>query len=526
VVPTQGVIPMYKIKDFTEILSSHNPKLLADSGEEMTFTNVELISKDTVFRKNTLYLGFQSQVQDLDLTGIILYLIKDLDRFSLPLGKNNYVVEFPKGTELDSLYERCNSLMEEKFSLLEGGFALLNTVGEELDLHEMVDTAAKLIDNPLIVLDNSYKVLAYSQSHEVKDYQWQQNIERGFCTFEYIAGFNSIEGVKNSPDSNEPFIIECFTSPLRRCISKLYIKKRQLGYLISVESNSSFDEMNMELFTLISNFIATAVSIKNKIQQHPNNKAYDSILIDGLEGNVKSESIFYERMKNTEFDTDSFYKVLVIDISSYNNFDPSSEHLKNLIKTLFNKFWTVSYKNSVVTLIDVGDKDYDIRKTLKAERNFFRENNLRVGISDTFTDLYRLRKYYLQATRALHIASKINPGELFSNYDGYRFYDLITSTAKNSEELRSFYCSDLVKIIKYDKKHNTQYFETVFQYLQCNRNLEETAQKLFIHKNTVSYRIRKVKEMFNIDFDNTYKRFKLYYSYLIHMMVMEEDLIS
>lgn len=510
---------MLNVKDFTRSLSKFYPELSLRTENDSLFSSIEIITLDTVFRKNTLYLGFVSQVQDLDLTGIILFLINDAGNSLLHLVKNNYVVEFPEETKLDSLYERCNKLLKEKISLLESAFTLLNTITDELDLDEIVDTASKLIDNPLIVLDNSYKVLAYSKSHKVEDYQWKQNIKRGFCTFEYIAGFNSIEGVKNSPNSNEPFIIDCYTSPLRRCISKLYFKNRQLGYVISIESNSSFDEMNMSLFTLISNLIASAVRIINKIEQHPNNKAYDGILIDCLEGNINSETIFYERMANTEFDTKSFYKVLTIDISGYKNFDPSSEHLKNFIMALFKKCWTVSYKNNVVVLIDVGDQDYDIRKTLNERIDFFRENNLKVGISDTFSDLYQLRKYYLQSARALYIAGKLNPRELFSNYDGYRFYDMVLSIARNPDELARFYCSDFIKIMKYDKKHNTQYLETVFQYLQCNRNLGETAEKLFIHKNTVSYRIGKVREIFNIDFENTYKRFKLYYSCLLYKMV-------
>lgn len=513
---------MNSVRELLKDLSEFSPEVVPYADNDISFVSVELITKSTVFRNDTLYIGLTSQVKNQTLNNINLFLVKDTENLSLALIKNNMIVEFPRGTCPNQLFKKCKILLKKRTSLLENAFILLNTFVDETDLEEIVDIASKLINNPLIVLDNSYKVLAFSKSRKVEDYQWKQNIKRGYCTYEYIAGFNSIEGVKNSPQSNQPFIINCFTSPLRRCISKLYLKNLQLGYVISIESNSPFEEMDMGLFTLISNLIAKTVSIKNRLDQNINNKAYDSILIDCLDGNFKSKTAFYERMQGTEFNTDSFYKILLIDISRYDNFDPGNEHLRTFIKKLFFKSWSICYKNNIVVLIDIHQKEYNIKEILEREIDFFKGNKLKIGISDTFSDLYDLSEYYRQATRALHIAKRINPRELFSNYDGYRFYDLI-ATAKKHDEIRSFYCSDFIKILKYDKKHDTQYFETVFQYLQHNRNLSKSAENLHIHKNTVSYRIRKIREIFNIDFDNTYKRFKLYYSYLIAKMV-EEDI--
>ncbi len=369
-------------------LQRFSPKIAA-AGNLPSLVSVERIARDTRFRPSTLYIGYQSEVQERisRIQQAALYLIEDMPQFSLPYEHSNEVVFFPAQTDPAELMEECRGAMARLASLASKSLTLLDCMCRTDDLRRMADTAAQLIQNPFIVLDISYKVLGYSENYRVEDYQWQQNIKRGYCSFEYIGGFNRIDGVRAAPDSNEPFIVECFTSPLRRYITKLYLDGRQLGYAIAIEAVTPFSQTDPQLLVLISNFLARAIDNHHKLAQNVNNRMYDSVLIDCLEGNFKSRSAFQERISQTGIRMDSVYRLLLVNIGSYNNFDPGTEHLRQLINRLFGRSWIVCYNNSIVVLVDVQKRDFDILAVLKTERGTFGRYQLRVGVSDACSDL-------------------------------------------------------------------------------------------------------------------------------------------
>ncbi|MDW0113101.1 helix-turn-helix domain-containing protein [Sporosarcina saromensis] len=62
----------------------------------------------------------------------------------------------------------------------------------------------------------------------------------------------------------------------------------------------------------------------------------------------------------------------------------------------------------------------------------------------------------------------------------------------------------LQPLIEYDQQENSELLKTLKVYLSSFLNLKESAEKLFIHRNTVKYRIKKIEELYGgISFDDT-----------------------
>lgn len=62
------------------------------------------------------------------------------------------------------------------------------------------------------------------------------------------------------------------------------------------------------------------------------------------------------------------------------------------------------------------------------------------------------------------------------------------------------------KILEYDRVHKTEYYPMLETYLTCERNRNETARMLYVHKNTLAYRLKKLEELFHLNLDDTYER--------------------
>jgi DNA-binding PucR family transcriptional regulator len=72
------------------------------------------------------------------------------------------------------------------------------------------------------------------------------------------------------------------------------------------------------------------------------------------------------------------------------------------------------------------------------------------------------------------------------------------------------FCSDgLLKLIDYDKKNNTEYFKTLKAYIAADKNAVQTAKNMYIHRNTINYRLNKIKEIANLDLENGDEIFRL-----------------
>lgn len=57
-------------------------------------------------------------------------------------------------------------------------------------------------------------------------------------------------------------------------------------------------------------------------------------------------------------------------------------------------------------------------------------------------------------------------------------------------------------LIEYDKKYRSQLIRTFKEFLDNRMNIKKTADKLYIHRNTLIYRIDKIKELLGTELND------------------------
>ena len=484
------------------------------------FHSVRRIQSDTAFEPNVLYYGLESQVQTTlqYLNDTIMILVRDIDRLYIPENSRNCIIEYPVGTSFEQLeHALTDALPNAQNMLLENSYHLLHSFLYKSDLSDILNDAAQLIHNPLIVIDISYNVIAHATCYDVNDEQWRKNIERGYCSFEYIAGFNEIEGVRNSPDSDEPFKIHCNTSPLRRCLSKLYHNGKQLGYLIAIEALSSFEYMNLHLFRLISKAIAKELDATNRINRSNAISVYDGILLDLLESKIIAPEHLRERLAQTNTKVFPSYQVLVFNIMSYTNYDYNSEFLRSHIMGMFPFSKIVSYKGDVVVIVDTSMTREDVGDILSRNLKLLTEYSIHVGISDEGQSLFDIAKYYNQCQSVLRVSERFEPEQCYAFFNRYKFFVAVMDDDLSLHP-EVYYSREFSSLLKYDLENNTQYVETLKSYISHQHKPDGVAADLFIHRNTASYRINRIREIFGFDIKDSEFTFNFLYSYKLYRM--------
>ncbi len=139
-------------------------------------------------------------------------------------------------------------------------------------------------------------------------------------------------------------------------------------------------------------------------------------------------------------------------------------------------------------------------------------DNVILGISDEFQNIHELSQNYKRARFAY--AAAVFWQRSFVSFDELGIFQILFSN-ENPALLRGVYKKHLGALEEYDQKHETEYVNTLRCYLLSDCNLIETAAKLFTHRNTIVYRIRKIKDLLHTELDNASMKFELLLAFYI-----------
>ncbi|MFB4167367.1 PucR family transcriptional regulator [Virgibacillus sp. JSM 102003] len=124
-----------------------------------------------------------------------------------------------------------------------------------------------------------------------------------------------------------------------------------------------------------------------------------------------------------------------------------------------------------------------------------------------------IQKSFLQAEQALHLSETVKNSQQIVYYNDLGAYRLINQLNGN-RELLDFYDETIGKIVKQDI--NNQLLTTLQTYFFHDEILKITASSLYIHVNTLKYRINKIETITGCDLKTSEGKMNLYLGLKIH----------
>ncbi|WP_223702814.1 PucR family transcriptional regulator [Sutcliffiella deserti] len=164
--------------------------------------------------------------------------------------------------------------------------------------------------------------------------------------------------------------------------------------------------------------------------------------------------------------------------------------------------WKERLKVAVNTII--------ARQSDKHGKPFFR-----IGIGKYVQTLDQFSKSYWTSWEALQIQEQLLQGVYLSFFEDLHIYRLISYMQKN-QDLGEFVMEYLEPVIIYDQKHNGKLLETLKIYLACNGSKKETAEQLYIVRQTLYHRIQKLETLLGADFMKSEKRLVIEFMIMVY----------
>lgn len=80
----------------------------------------------------------------------------------------------------------------------------------------------------------------------------------------------------------------------------------------------------------------------------------------------------------------------------------------------------------------------------------------------------------------------------------------------------------LGKLHAHDKEHGSDFLRTLYHFLESSGNLIETSNRLYIHRNSVKYRLQRIREIIPIDLSCPRQRFVYHLCLTYHYLKANE----
>ena len=350
------------------------------------------------------------------------------------------------------------------------------------DLDLLVRDAGALFACPVMVVDMAFHAVSWHRPAGFVDAPFDLSIDRGSLSYEtgsLLAG----------SDAQARFVTLA-DSPYRRRFSLLVTGGTPVGYLILLDVDERLAREDLRVFQAVESALAKQLMLElNRGSSMQSTE--ESVLQHLLEGRFTDESLFELQAAGAGLKYLAPRRIALANLELYHSASWSENALRSTILDVFPMSKPLIHDGGVVFFLN-SDPDMHLFRNLSAQFN------LRIVISSPIGRLFGLPEVY-SATRALMellLPRMPHPFAVIAED-----YQALTQM-KQLEARRDMVLPSVRALGERDRADDTLYCLTLYTYLICHHSLQETCARLYTHRNTVLYRVRRMKEDFDIPVDD------------------------
>lgn len=418
---------------------------------------------------------------------------------------------------MEVTHEIHKRIISSHYALIEQSFTINKILNKVVidggDLDDLVMNITNLINRSITIEDPDLRLLAhaeYGKSDELRN----RTIQEGRTPLDVVAYLESsgiLASIRNNPQPSKVPCAPDLGFIYERVVAPIMVGSQLYGYFWIIADESSLTEMDfivIERGANIASLILSRTEAIYRAEQNIVSKLFDEITDPYNEDNS------FELNKYMGFwgVVDKF-QVMVID-------HEQSEFVK--VNRLYKLIAEIcSREKSLIRLFEKGNRfvallrgdEFLDNETLAnniVEEGISNGYNLSIGLGNITDQKTELSQQYLQAVEAIQIGKALSEGGrrvwLYRKIGSLLYFLNIPSCLRIKNE----YYQLAESISRHDEEVGSDYFRTLEYFLDNTLNLKKTADKLFIHRNTLTQRINKIQEIWKMDLEDEYSVLNLH----------------
>jgi purine catabolism regulator len=431
-------------------------------------------------------------------------LIDQADRFEVPLIQLPYDVVYTRtiSSFYNMLFYRKNEYILKLNNIYE---KLLNLSFENRDIDGIIYSLSNLSNSSVFLLDGSLNLICYNIINPSK-----------FDRLSPVSPFNKnfVKLVEKIKDYTVNLRIDGFFISFY----PISINEKDIAYVYIV-NDYKLDKLSQRTIEYGISMISARLE-----REHNSILAQTRInrtLLEIILNNKGLPDEFYRNVElNLNWDTRGFIYGICIKLHSKEDEDIGNckiiiyNYLDNIIGK--NNYLSTDKSMEIFVFIKFEYRDSikdfisNIMEYIKGYTDIFTAS---IGISNPYRGIKSIRRCYDEAYLSALFANQ--------NVIYYSSIDTIKLLypLKDDDVIQQYYDKTIKKLEEYDKKNGTDLLETLETYLKYNLKKTLVAEKLFIHVETLRYRLNRIEEITGYSLEDTEGLFALQMGLIIKKLL-------
>ncbi len=393
------------------------------------------------------------------------------------------------------------SSLDLESKLIASNKAVLKLIMGNKPIQEVINKISETYDHYADILDNAFNILASSNvfpKPEVKAMDENEYMAIKPGVIKYLKSEGSLEKMRST---RFPVYVE--DVPRNTFV---YSAPIFLGDFLSVGFLTVFVDKDEILPPVMLQHLYDTAQLLSLLMQKSNvsmtNKTtyFTHLLSNMIQGIPNTSSSYRERFAVFNYDLRTYKRICVAPIQNNLPINADIDVLASAIQTVLPNSVYVLFDNYIV-LLSSENRISDLESN-DALNDFLKHSLLKLGVSGVFEDENNIKDYYESAKLALRMGMRNDPSKTIFCYEDYIIPDIIDMVAQH-RNLHLLCFKPVIDLLKYeisteDKDHSL--INTLFSYLNNSMSVQKTCEELFIHRNTLYYRLQKIKDIMQCDF--------------------------
>ena len=467
---------------FAEWLKEFSPELhIRDGG--LHIETVRLFSSGSASDDACLYLG---RMRDLFVQG---------NENVICSNRNDILI-----LQTSDLDEVMNQLLNAIDYYQSWNVRILEAISSDLRPSDILDIAGQVLKEPMYMLGSNQFVLALSRDfgHGTVNPLWDQMLDTGTADLAFLSRLNM-----EYPQHLSRRGLYYFSVPFVEQSSfnyNMFFRNRWIGLCSMVERIAPMPQYKVDLFHIFCQDLELWFTSHSQEQQQ---LIVDSLFRDAVLTEHPDE--MFQRQYVLRFQTASLQKKLLVLASPTEN-DLLLGHIHRELNLAFPRLMAIILQNRICVLLNgISDTSCPLPEGFA---ELLRRYGFYGGCSLPFTELSEVHIHYAEAA---YTADHMPAGSLL---DEFRNYALSYALEKIRISMKTDPIHPDVRMLTdYDRKHHTDFAHTLDVYLREERSQSRTAAKLNLHRNTLTYRLQRIRGLLTCDPDDENIRLHLLLSF-------------
>lgn len=322
-------------------------------------------------------------------------------------------------------------------------------------------------------------------------------------------------------------------------ITSIEVNGALSGYLVIPEEGKVIRDQDLMAIEHAATITALEFAKKHAVQETERRLAGE-FLEDLIEGNFESDEAILIRAASFKCDLRGVLAAFVIDIDQFEKYglrekyrdEAHFQKLKSdILRVTVSAFADypggvlVQAKSDTVTgVVQWSGKNPKGRLREKAQGIIERvrvtapQLSLSIGFGRPYVGVRSVKRSHEEAITSVRLCRAVfGPGRItfLDDLGIFRFLHEL----KNSPSLRQFYDETGSILVNHDARYRAHLVRTLQEYFQTGCNLRKTADALYIHKNSVIYRLKKIEKLTRLSLNNPEERLNLQVGLkLVHLL--------